>query len=72
MGGTDISDQSFMDKLRDNRSVTTNPEEDWCSQERMRYEEQQETIHRLQATVEAQGRILKAMANRLNITDYEN
>lgn len=61
-----------MDKLRENRSATTNPDEDWYSQEQMRYERQQETIHKLQAAVEVQGKILKAMADRLNITDYEN
>ena len=37
--------------------------------EKLRQETQEEAIFKLQATVEAQGEILKAIANRLKITD---
>lgn len=37
--------------------------------ETLRQEKQEEAILKLQATVEAQGEILKAIADRLKITD---
>ena len=70
--GTDISDQNFMEKLLNYRTETTNSEEDFCTQEKTRRERQDEIIHKLLATVEAQGKILKAMADRLNISEYED
>ena len=44
---------------------------DSCQQLRLREEMQEERMQRLQATVEAQGKLLKAMADKLKITDYE-
>ena len=70
--GTDISDQDFMKKLLNYRTETSNSGEDWSNQEKMRRERQDEIIHKLLATVEAQGKILKAMADRLNISEYED
>ena len=71
--GTDITDYNqFLGKLLNYRTDTNNSEEDWCSQEKIRRERQDETIHKLLATVEAQGKILKAMADRLNISEYED
>ena len=60
-----------MDKLLNHKSGTSSSVEDWCSHEQTRQERQEETILKLQATVEAQGKILKAMADRLQITEYE-
>ena len=72
LAGTDLTDRNFMDKLLSYRDVTTIPEEKWCAEEAKRNAKQEETMYKLQATVEAQGKILKVMAKRLNITDYEN
>lgn len=44
---------------------------DGCQQLQLREERQEEMMQKLQATVEAQGKLLKAMADRLKITDYE-
>lgn len=71
--GTDITDQdSFMDKLLTYRSEGRNTMEEWCDEDKRHREQQERNIHKLQATVEAQGKILRAMADRLNISDYED
>ena len=46
--------------------------EEWCDEDKRHREQQERNIHKLQATVEAQGKILRAMADRLNISDYED
>ena len=55
-----------MDKLLSNDSFQTTTEE-FCLEKQMRDERQEEKIEKLQATVEAQGKILQAMANVLKI-----
>ena len=72
LAGTDVSDQNFMEKLLNYRTETINSEEEFCNQEEVLRERQDEIIHKLLATVEAQGKILKAMADRLNIPEYED
>ena len=72
LAGTDLTDRDFMDKLLNYRDVATIPEEEWCAREEKQKEKQEEAMSKLQATVEAQGKILKAMAKRLNITDEDN
>ena len=61
-----------MDKLLNYRSGTAYSAEECYSYERTRQERQEETILKLQATVEAQGKILKAMADKLKITEQEH
>lgn len=46
-----------------------NTPEEWIQYEQIRDEKQEESIQKLQATVEAQGKLLKAMAERLKITE---
>ena len=57
-----------MELLLNRKSVSSTAEE-WCQYEQTRDERQEESIRNLQAAVEAQGRLLKAMADRLKITD---
>lgn len=73
LSGTDITDQeNFMDKLLNYRIENSSPVEDWRCQEQMGQEKQLEMIRHLQATVENQGKLLKAMADRLKISDIED
>lgn len=70
LSGTDIMDQkNFMEKLLGYRSEMRNSLDVWCDEDKKQRQEQERVLQKLQATVEAQGKILKAMAERLNITD---
>lgn len=70
LSGTDIMDQkNFMEKLLGYRSEMRNALDVWCDEDKKQRQEQERVLQKLQATVEAQGKILKAMAERLNITD---
>ncbi|KAJ7385768.1 Transient receptor putative cation channel sub A member 1 [Desmophyllum pertusum] len=66
LSGTDLTDQGFMDMLLNYKSGKSTAEE-WCEYEHSRDERQEESIKKLQATVEAQGKLLKAMADRLKL-----
>ena len=44
---------------------------DICRQAQLQGEIQEERMQKLQATVEAQSKLLEAMAERLNIKDYQ-
>lgn len=68
MAGSDVTDREFLDMLL-NQNSATNTAEEWFQFEQMREQRQEESIRKLQATVEAQGKILQAMADRLKITD---
>lgn len=59
-----------MEKLLNYRTGESNPGDELRGTcETLRQEKQEEAILKLQATVEAQGEILKAIADRLKITD---
>lgn len=60
-----------MDKLRYNRSGEGVSEDDFYTRENLRQEKQEQAILKLQATLETQCKILKAMADRLKITEYD-
>ena len=60
-----------MDKLRYDRNGEGVSEDDFYIREHLRQEKQEQAILKLQATLEAQGKILKAMADRLKITEYD-
>ena len=68
MAGSDLTDREFLDMLLSQNSGT-NTAEEWFQFEQMREQRQEESIRKLQATVEAQGKLLQAMADRLKITD---
>lgn len=68
MAGSDVTDREFLDMLL-NQNSATNTAEEWFQFEQMREQRHEESIRKLQATVEAQGKILQAMADRLKITD---
>ena len=55
-----------MDKLLSSDSDQTTTEE-FCLEKQMRDERQEEKIEKLQATVEAQGKLLQAMADMLKL-----
>ena len=59
-----------MDMLLNHKSGTSTAEE-WFTNDQVWQERQEESIRNIQATVEAQGKLLKAMADRLKITEYE-
>ena len=66
--GNDLSDWDFMDKLL-NHGSGAGDTEDLCQEmKQVRDERQQENFQKLQATVEAQGKLLQAMAEKLKIT----
>lgn len=66
--GNDLSDWDFMDKLL-NRGSGASDTDDWCQEmTQIRDERQEENFQKLQATVEAQGKLLQAMAEKLKIT----
>ena len=60
-----------MDKLRYNRNGEGVSEDDFYTREYLRQEKQEQAILKLQATLETQCKILKAMADRLKITEYD-
>ena len=64
----DLSDWDFMDKLL-NRGSGVGNTDDWCLEmTQIRDERQEENFKKLQATVEAQGKLLQAMGEKLKIT----
>ena len=68
MAGTDLTDRDFIDMLLNKKSAT-NTAEEWFEYEQMKDERHEESIRKLQDTVEAQGKLLQALADRLKITD---
>lgn len=69
LAGSDLSAREFMELLLSRKSGSTTPAEEWRQIELARDETQGESIRNLQATVEAQGRLLQAMADRLRILE---
>ena len=70
LAGTDTTGSDFMDIML-NRTSGANTSDEWYQQVQLREERQEESIQKLQATVEAQGRLLEAMADRLKVMNYE-
>ena len=68
MAGTDLTDRDFIDMLLNKKSAT-NTAEEWFEYEQMKDERHEESIRKLQDAVEAQGKLLQALADRLKITD---
>ncbi|KAL9969339.1 hypothetical protein ACROYT_G021543 [Oculina patagonica] len=66
LAGCDLTDGDFVDKLLSQESGTDTSSEIWHMKE-MQDERRDEMIQKLQATVEAQGKLLQAMADRLKI-----
>ena len=69
LAGTDLTDRDFLDVLLNHKSSGPSTSEEWFQYEQMKEEKQEENIRKLQATVVAQGKLLKAIADRLNITE---
>lgn len=69
LAGADLTDRDFWDMLLSHKQSGMNTPEEWIQYEQIRDEKQEESIQKLQATVEAQGKLLKAMAERLKITE---
>lgn len=65
--GVSLSDDEFLDLIRKKDSDQKNGEEDLDDYEQQRIERQEERIKSLQATVDAQTELLKAIADKLNI-----
>ena len=68
MAGTDLTDRDFIDMLLNKKSAT-NTAEEWFEYEQMKEERHEESIRKLQDTVEAQGKLLQALVDRLKFTD---
>lgn len=68
MAGTDLTDRDFIDMLLNQKSGT-NTVEEWFEYEQMKEERHEESIRKLQDTVEAQGKLLQALVDRLKFTD---
>ena len=66
--GNDLSDWDFMDKLLNHGSGASETEGLCQEMKQIRDERQEENFQKLQATVEAQGKLLQAMAEKLKIT----
>ena len=65
--GVSLSDDEFLDLIRKKDSDQNNGEEDLDDYEQKRIERQEERIKSLQATVDAQTELLKAIADKLKI-----
>lgn len=65
--GVGLSDDEFLDLIRMKDSDQNNGEEDLDNYDQQRIERQEERIKTLQATVDAQTELLKAIADKLQI-----
>ena len=68
MAGTDLTDRDFIDMLLNQKSGT-NTVEEWFEYEQMKEERHEESIRKLQDTLEAQGKLLQSLVDRLKFTD---
>ena len=69
LSATDITGSDFVEMLLNGASSGNSS--DICRQAQLQGEIQEERMQKLQATVEAQSKLLEAMAERLNIKDYQ-
>lgn len=65
--GIGVSDDEFLDVLRRKDSNQNTDEGDLDNYDQQRLERQEERIKNLQATVDAQSELLKAIADKLQI-----
>ena len=65
--GTGFTDSELIDSLRKRQSSVADDDQDLDNYDQQRYERQEERIKNLQATVDAQSELLKAIADKLNI-----
>lgn len=65
--GVGLSDDEFLDFIRKKDSDQNNDEEDLDNYDQQRIERQEERIKTLQATVDAQSELLRAIADKLQI-----
>ena len=69
LSATDITGSDFVEMLLNGASSGNSS--DICRQALLQEEIQEERIQKLQAAVEAQSKLLEAMAGRLNIKGYQ-
>lgn len=67
--GTGLSNEDFLDIIGKNESGQNEDEGDLDEYDRQRIERQEEQMKRLQATVDAQSKVLTAIANKLGINE---
>ena len=67
--GTGLSNEDFLDIIGKNESSQNEDEGDLDEYDRQRIERQEEQMKRLQATVDAQSKVLTAIANKLGINE---
>lgn len=65
--GIGVSDDEFLDLIRKKESHQSTDEDDLDNFDQQRLERQEERIKTLQATVDAQGELLRAIADKLQI-----
>ena len=65
--GIGVSDDEFLDLIRRKESHQSTDENDLGNYDQQRLERQEERIKALQATVDAQSELLKAIADKLQI-----
>ena len=67
LSGSGVTDSGFLDSLRKEKSSEGDGDQDLDNYEEQRYEKQEKRIENLQATVDAQTELLKAIADKLQI-----
>ncbi|XP_074625241.1 transient receptor potential cation channel subfamily A member 1-like [Acropora palmata] len=67
LSGSGITDSGFLDSLRKEQSSEGDGDQDLDNYEEQRYKKQEKRIKNLQATVDAQTELLKAIADKLQI-----
>lgn len=68
LSGSGLSDGEFLEALRQQQSnLRANDDQDLDNVDQQRFERQEERIKNLQATVDAQGELLRAIADKLDI-----
>ena len=65
--GVGLSDDEFLDLIRKRDSDQNNDNEDLDNYDQQQIERQEDRIKTLQATVDAQGELLRAIADKLQI-----
>lgn len=65
--GIGVSDDAFLDLIRKKDSHQSTDEDDLDNYDQLRLERQEERIKTLQATVDAQGELLRAIADKLEV-----
>ena len=65
--GTSLTDSDLIDSLRNRQSSVGDDDQELENYDHQRFERQEERIKNLQATVDAQSELLRAIADKLNI-----